>query len=239
MYLQQDQLTVDVATSLANLFGTNADPTIAMLLGGLDQTGLTPALVAQMLGGLVGGALANAPIAAVQSDTDVLAPGTENAVGGFAAYRNFGNINYWGVDVSLQILASDELSWFGNLSVVSDDFFDNEELDEANVDLELALNAPTFKGKFGGAYRLAGGLSLNASARYTKGFPVRSGSDYIGDVENYFLVDIGAGYDFADSVPGLRLDFTIQNILDNEHREFVGAPMLGRMGLARLTYTIE
>ena len=239
VYLQQDQLTVDVVTALATTFGTSTDATIAQLLGGLQQTGLPAMNVAQILGGLVGGSLIGTPIAAVQSDSEVLASGTQDAVGGFAAYRNFGNINYWGIDASLQVLASDELTLFGNVSIVSDDFFDNEELDEANVDLELALNAPTFKSKFGGAYRLPGGLSVNASARFTKGFPVRSGSDYIGEVEDYFLVDLGAGYDFEDSVPGLRLDFTIQNILNNEHREFVGAPMLGRMGLVRLTYTIE
>lgn len=243
VYLDNDQLTVDVVTSLATLFGTSTDATVQALLGGLNQTGLSPSIVAQLLGSLVGSAFINpvtgafTPIAAVQSDQDVLAPGVMNTVGGFAAYRNFGNINYWGIDAALQVIASDDLTLFGNISLVSDDFFDNEELDEANMDLELALNAPTFKSKLGGSYRLPMGLSLNTSARYTKGFPVRSGSDYIGDVESYFLLDIGAGYNFEKSIPGLRFDFTIQNILDNMHREFVGAPQLGRMGLGRLTYS--
>ncbi len=56
-------------------------------------------------------------------------------------------------------------------------------------------------------------------------------------MESYFLLDIGAGYNFEKSIPGLRFDFTIQNIVDNVHREFVGAPQLGRMGLGRLTYS--
>ena len=245
IYLSPDELTTDVQTALASLLGSTTDPNILGLMDALGQTNLPPNLVVGILGTLVGNSFVDpatgefTPVAVVQSDQTVLPAGVQNAVGGFAAYRNFGNINFWGVDASLQVLASDELTLFGNVSIVSDDFFDNEELDEANVDLELALNAPTFKAKFGGAYRLVGGLSLNASARYTEGFPVRSGSDYIGSIDSYFLVDLGAGYDFDDSVPGLRLDFTIQNILNNEHREFVGAPMLGRMGLARLTYTFE
>ncbi len=239
VYMQQDQLAVDVGTALAMMMATTQDPNILGLLAALGQTGITPATVAQVLGGLVGGSLADSPVAVIQSDQEVLAPGTVNSVGGFAAYRNFGNINYWGIDASLQILANDNLSLFANLSLVSDDFFDNTELDEENIDLQLALNAPTFKTKVGGAYRLPGGLSLNASARYTEGFPVRSGSDYIGEVDSYFLVDLGAGYNFENSVPGLRLDFTIQNLLNNEHREFIGAPQLGRMGLARLTYTFN
>jgi iron complex outermembrane receptor protein len=39
-------------------------------------------------------------------------------------------------------------------------------------------------------------------------------------------------------VPGLRLDVTVQNALDNRHRQFVGAPKIGRLGIARLTYTL-
>ena len=127
---------------------------------------------------------------------------------------------------------------FGNLSVVSDDFFDNEELDETNTDLSLALNAPTFKAKLGGSYQLPTGFNFNASARYTEGFPVLSGP-YVGDVESYFLVDLGVGYNFEQSVPGLRVDFSIQNLLNNEHNQFVGAPQLGRMGIARLTYSFQ
>ncbi len=238
VYLQQQAFGADVAGAVGALLATSTDPTIQQLVAGLGLTGLSPNAVVTTVAQLVAGALGdNTPIAVVQSDQEVLAPGTANSVGGFAAYRNFGNINYWGLDASLQILASENLSIFANMSIVSDDFFDNTELDEENVDLQLALNAPTFKTKLGGSYSLPGGLSLNASARYTEGFPVRSGSDYIGDVDSYFLVDLGAGYDFSSSINGLRLDFTIQNLLNNEHREFIGAPQLGRMGLARLTYT--
>jgi outer membrane receptor for ferrienterochelin and colicins len=60
---------------------------------------------------------------------------------------------------------------------------------------------------------------------------------YVGDVESYFLMDVGVGYDFGRSVAGLRVDMTVQNVLDNVHREFYGAARIGRMGIARLTYT--
>ena len=228
------------------MFATRAgDPTsdqfdlaLAQRLQNLGLSGLDPTAVAQILGGLVGGSLNDFQVAVIQPDQNVLPDGTTNAVGGFLGYRNFGNINYWGVDASLQVLASNDLTLFGNVSVISDDFFDNEELEEENVDLSLALNAPTLKVKLGGNYQLSSGLSVNASARYTEGFPVLSGP-YIGDVDDYFLVDLGAGYNFDQSVPGLRVDFSVQNLLNNEHRQFVGAPTLGRMGIVRLTYTIQ
>ena len=65
---------------------------------------------------------------------------------------------------------------------------------------------------------------------------MRSGP-YVGDVASYFLLDLRAGYDLP-SVSGLRFDVTAKNVLDNEHREFVGAPKLGLMLLGRLTYEL-
>ena len=50
-------------------------------------------------------------------------------------------------------------------------------------------------------------------------------------------VDVGAGYDLGRFAPGMSIDVTVQNLLDNEHREFIGAPLLGRLALARLNYT--
>ena len=95
------------------------------------------------------------------------------------------------------------------------------------------MNAPTIKVKFGGQYNLESGFSINASGRYIDGFPVISGQ-YRGDVPSYLIMDIGAGYGINSS---LRVDLGINNALDSNHREFVGAPKLGRTATPRLTYT--
>ena len=58
-----------------------------------------------------------------------------------------------------------------------------------------------------------------------------------GFVDEYFLLDMSAGFDFADYVPGRRLDVTAQNLLDHVHRQYVGVPKIGRLVLARLTYS--
>ena len=81
----------------------------------------------------------------------------------------------------------------------------------------------------------ANGLSVNAAGRYTDGFPVLSGP-YVGDVPNYMLFYLGAGYYLQKFAPGLRVDVGVSNITDNFHREFVGAPQMGRMAIARITY---
>jgi iron complex outermembrane receptor protein len=100
----------------------------------------------------------------------------------------------------------------------------------------LALNAPSFKAKGGFNYQLMNGLSFGAAGNYVEGFPVESGP-YVGNVDSYFVLDLSAGYDFP-TVPGLRLDVTVNNALNNEHRQFVGAPALGMLILGRMTYTL-
>ena len=154
----------------------------------------------------------------------------------FATYRNFGNVDYCGVEASVQVNATSRLNFFGNLSYVSDDFFDNTELDVTNTSLQLALNAPKFKAKGGFSYNVPLGFGFNVAGRYSDGFRVSSGP-YSGDIESYFLLDVGAGYDLGRYAPGMSVDVLVQNLLDKEHREFIGAPKIGRLALARLNYT--
>ncbi|RMH56872.1 MAG: TonB-dependent receptor [Bacteroidetes bacterium] len=206
------------------------------LAAALGQFGVSPAQLAGLLAGFAADALpgATTPVAIVQPRENNAGPGNVPEL--MLAYRNFGQVDYYGIDVAAEVMATDEISVFGNLSWVSDDFFDAEELDEENEDLALALNAPSLKVKGGVGYAKPGGFSASLAGRYVEGFPVRSGP-YVGMVDSYFLLDLGLGYDFTRSVPGLRLDVTIQNVLDNMHREFVGAPKIGRMGMARLSYS--
>ena len=224
--LSQD-LVRDIATGIENN---------APLAGALGLINLSAAQAAQLLVDLAGGDLpaADTPIAIVQPRENN--PGIGKVPELMLTYPNFGRITYYGADLSVQVHASQNLSLFGNLSWVSDDFFDHTEVGEESEELSLALNAPGLKVKLGGQYRHRSGFSINASGRYTKGFPVISGP-YIGDVQSYFLVDTGVGYDFKNS--GVRADIGVSNLLNKDHREFVGAPKLGRVALARLTYTTD
>jgi iron complex outermembrane receptor protein len=158
-------------------------------------------------------------------------------------YRNFGNVNLWGLDAALEYLATDRLRLFGSISYVSDDFFDNTELREDDANLAVALNAPTLKASGGFDYLFPFGFSLRAAGRYVEEFPVITGP-FVGTVRDYLVLDAGIGFDFGRQISGLRLDATAQNLLtfvEGEpallHREFVGAPKIGRLVMARLVYT--
>lgn len=207
-----------------------------ILNGLLGQLGVTPEAAAALVVGFAADDLPDAttPIAIVQPRENN--PGIGQVPELMLTYRNFGNVDYYGIDASVQVQANERLNLFGNMSFVSDDFFDNKALGEDNEALAIALNAPAFKAKLGFNYAVPNSFSVNASARYTDAFPVQSGP-YVGIVEDAFLIDVGAGYDFSNVAPGLRVDLGITNILDDQKRQFVGAPKIGRQAILRLTFT--
>jgi iron complex outermembrane receptor protein len=63
---------------------------------------------------------------------------------------------------------------------------------------------------------------------------MRSGV-FEGDVDSYAVVDASGVYDIPHG--GLLLTVSIDNLLNNEYRSFVGAPRIGRMTHAQLGLT--
>jgi len=202
----------------------------------VELFGLTPQRIAELLVEFAGSELPDGqtPIAIVQTNENN--PGIGNFPEIMLTYPNFGNIQYFGVDIATQLMINHRLTFFGNASWVSDDYFDKTELNEETEDIELALNAPDFKFKIGGQYQRKNGISMSVSGRYNKGFPVIAGQ-YVGDVKSYTVIDLGIGYAFHQT--GIRADLGISNVLNSNHREFVGAPRLGRVASLRITYTTD
>jgi iron complex outermembrane receptor protein len=221
-------------------FAKDMTPALAAAIAGapigaqLQAMGLPAQAVAALLVGMSAGQIEGIPVGVVQPDQNIYSDHPEVML----TYRNFGKVSFWGVDAAAQYLATDNIRVFGNVSYVSDDFFDNTELDETDTELAVALNAPTLKAKGGFTFDQPSGWTFGGSLRYTEGFPVRSGP-YNGDVDSYFLVDLNFGRDLSDYWKGMRLDIMIQNALDEVHREFIGAPQIGRLALARLSFDLN
>jgi outer membrane receptor for ferrienterochelin and colicins len=149
----------------------------------------------------------------------------------FLAYRNFGEVHLWGADVGTSVYLTDRLQVGASYSFVNRDLFRN--LDGIG---DIALNAPRNKAKANASWRdAASGWSFDVRGRYVDAFPVNSGV-YIGRVESYALLDADATW----SLPFARgTDLTVggTNLFDDRHREFVGAPALGRLVYGRLKRT--
>ncbi len=146
-------------------------------------------------------------------------------------YRNYGDISLNGLDLNFTYYLNSSLSFGANYSFVSKDLF--EDVDGLG---DIALNAP--KNKFGASIQYVNtdlGLGVGFRTRFVAGFPVRSGV-YVGDLESYYTIDLNAGYELPIG-PKPRLSLTVQNLLNRQHQQFIGAPEIGRLSMIRLTQT--
>ena len=193
-------------------------------LGPLIQAGtVTADQVAELAAGL-----AAVPVGSV-------APDQLDSPDLLLASRNFGSASYWGVDLSAHLLASDRLSLTAGYSFQSAECFDFDEDGDCPGSDDLALNAPSQKGSIGFAFTdRAAGFLLDGRWRFSDEFPMASGV-FTGTVDAYHVLDVTAGYQLPIQ-PNARLELTVYNALNNRHREFVGAPELGRLALVRVRY---
>jgi len=147
-------------------------------------------------------------------------------------YRNFGKLDRWGADVGMQAVLSDRFTLNGTYSWTNKDLFPRSEVGGL---ADIALNAPRNKASLGLRYGSeSNGLTAELRGRYVAGFPMQSGS-YAGPVDAYTVADLGLAYRFQPE--RLIVSLSAQNVLDHLHREFLGAPLMGRLVLLQTQVT--
>ncbi len=205
----------------------NAAEVQAFVLGRLGPAIQGGQITQQQAGDIVR-ALAGVPIGTVAPDQ---APGTDLIL----TYRNFGDVDLWGADLSFQFLATDRLSLTGSYAHVSDECIDFNEDGSCSSANDIALNAPANKGSLGARWddRILG-LTLEGRVRFSDGFPMNSGV-YIGDIPSFSVLDANVSYQLPWA-PGASVTLTGTNLFDNVHRESIGAPEIGRLLMVRLAY---
>ena len=101
------------------------------------------------------------------------------------AYRNFGNVDLWGADISTEVLLTDAWSLKGSASWVNTDCFDFDQVAGCAGLLDVSLNAPQTKGSLGVRYRdAAHDFTAELQGRFIEGFPMNTGV-FIGRVPGY------------------------------------------------------
>jgi iron complex outermembrane receptor protein len=147
-------------------------------------------------------------------------------------YRNFGDIDYYGLDLAFAYHLSHHWDLGGTYSYVSKNFFDKDDVEGQAHD--IYLNAP--KNKFGASLKFTHpnhNVSTKLRFRYIDAFDMSS--PFVGlTVDQYEVFDFNIG---ADAAPGIRFNLSVQNVFDNKHFEFVGAPEIGRLAILRGTYS--
>ena len=148
-------------------------------------------------------------------------------------YRNFGDLKRWGTDLAFEAIVTDQWSVTGSYSWVNKNFFPQSEVGGIS---DVALNAPKNKASLGVAYRQnPHGVTVDMRGRWIEGFPMNSGV-FIGYVDTYTLLDATLAYRFPFARNTI-LSLNVQNVFDDRHQEFIGAPELGRLILTQLQVT--
>jgi outer membrane receptor protein involved in Fe transport len=176
----------------------------------------------------------------VFSSPDINAAGADLLV----TYRNFGEVDINGFDVSAAFLITDKLQIGATASLISDYYFNLPV--EGGADQPVALNAPKEKGTATLTYRDAdGGFNGELRARFNGEFPANS-AGYIGlqcidsaavgeCVDSYTLLDLNLGYELRQ-LPGASIQLNVSNVLDEDYQSFIGVATVGRLALLRLRY---
>jgi iron complex outermembrane receptor protein len=146
--------------------------------------------------------------------------------------RQGGDVTLWGADLEVTAELASGLSATASYSWVSDD-----SISAIPAIGDFVLSAPASKGSLSLTYRdPERGWEGRLQGRAVASFPVESGV-YRGRVESYEVVDLYGAW----RLPwrgNLELALDVQNVLGDRHREYVGAPDLGRLVLARLRATL-
>lgn len=136
------------------------------------------------------------------------------------------DVSLWGMDVALNYRLNTEWQMKAQYSFLNEDYFAKED---------FYVNAPRHKagGQIGYTHATLG-WRVQAGLRYVHEFPFFAGV-YRGRVASYSVMDVEAHIPLSFS-QGTNLNVSVQNILNNRHSEFVGAPKLGRFGMVRLSH---
>ncbi|HUF50454.1 MAG TPA: TonB-dependent receptor [Longimicrobiales bacterium] len=215
----------------------------------LDPVALTQFLVPRLTAAGVVGAQQNAIIstlravpAGVYSSPEINAQAADILV----TYRNFGEVDINGFDLSASFLITDALQVGATASLISDYYF---VLPLAGAqDQPVALNAPKQKGTANITYRDTDrGLNAELRARYNGEFPANS-AGYIGlacipgqpastgpCVDSYTLFDLNLGYSIP-RMPGASVQLSVTNLTNEPYQSFIGVATVGRLAILRLRY---
>lgn len=155
-------------------------------------------------------------------------------------YRNFGKVDFWTAALSAEISLTPALSLAGSHSHVSEQCFDLRENAATDCsDLEdISLNLPKTRSSLSVRYRSPdSGMAAEARIRRQRGFYANAGV-YAGDVEGYTVLDAQVRVPLP-GLPRASAAITAANLLDDRHQEFIGAPEIGRLVVASMTYAFR
>ncbi len=227
-YEKKENFVGPLIVETPNVF-LNTQQTIAYLTPFFGPTGA--AQIGTAMAGLPGGTSA-AGTTGVPLGTVVPDGPFGNSPDIVLTYRNFGDVDLYGLDFAGEVALDRRFTLAGTWSWVSDDFFPRSEVGGVS---DIALNSAQNKGSFSARFRDdQSGWSAEARVRGVESFPVNSGV-FVGESDGYVLFDAQVAYRFARKKAMISVN--AQNLFDRDHATFVGVPKIGRLVSSKVQYT--
>ncbi len=177
---------------------------------------------------------------ASQVPVGTIMPDQVTTPGLLLTYRNLGRVDFWTASLSAAVSLTSALSLEGAHTHVGERCFGlaSAAATDCSGAEDVSLNMPGTRSSFSVRHRdPASGFDAEARVRRQRGFLANAGV-YAGEVEGYTVLDVQVRV----PVPGLpraRAGVVAANLLDDRHQEFVGAPEIGRLVVASLTYAFR
>jgi iron complex outermembrane receptor protein len=155
-------------------------------------------------------------------------------------YFNFGEATVRGLDLGVEVQASDHLNLSGSLSLI-----DLADFEQGDAQQDLLLNVPNTKVKGSATVRDLGveGWFASLSGRWQSAYAFRSGfwnsanlyDD--GEVPSRFTASLTAGYTIPET--GVSIKASATNLFDTERIDVLGAPQTERLFWVSATYNFR
>jgi len=146
---------------------------------------------------------------------------------GVYSYTNAGEVRELGLELGGRYYLTDEISVDANYA-----YFDFDVKSQQLGDV-LLPNTPKHKFNVGLFYSSRAGYNASLTAKWVDKYQW-AGGIFQGDIPQYTVVNISAGYQLTKNV---RLEGSVYNLLNRKHYEIFGGSVLERRALATLTTT--
>ncbi len=212
----------------------SAATSLAMDYSFVFSRALGGSFLAQLLGDIMGNAFAQGYLTIAGSPVGIVNSDQSSQRGAInLGYRNFGDIEFYGADVSTEYAATDNLNLFANYSWLSQNWFEKTDLGEGEAGTrQYSLNTPKHRVKAGLTYYPSKGFSGGLSMRYQNSFTAQQGW-YSGFVPKRTVWDAHVGYKFSKKT---HLNINVSNLMGKRYRVYNGMPEIGTSAVAALRY---
>ena len=164
----------------------------------------------------------------------VISPNEANGPNMILVTRNIGNLTVYGVDFNSNIYLPKGFTVSANYSFVDKD---SVKVESAPLGY-IALNSPKHRVNVGLNYFAEKiGLNVGVKFNWSAGYPVLSGN-FIGHQKSTNDMDLDISYTPKFLKDHLNMTVTLSNLYNRKQQYFVGSPVIGMMGICKMTYTL-